>query len=133
LRTIHIQAVADNIGQLFLFHGKRQFIENIHIKVLDNSLLWHVTELRDRLLDAVVKRKVGTADQHVRLDTHPLQFLDTGLCRFGLKLSGALQVRDQSHMDEDAVLMTDLMLKLTERLEKWLTLDVADSAADLND
>ena len=132
LRTIHIQAVAHNICQLFFFHGKRQLIKNIHIKILDDSLLRDITELRNLFFDAVVQRKVGTTYQDIRLNTHTLQFFDTGLCRFGFKLSGSFQIWDQRHMDENTVLMSHIMLELAERLQERLTLNIAHGSANLD-
>ena len=39
----------------------------------------------------------------------------------------------QREMDEDRVLATDVVAELTNRLEEWQRLDVADRSADLDD
>ena len=36
-------------------------------------------------------------------------------------------------MDENGIFMTDLMLELTDRFQKWLTFDISDSTANFND
>ena len=58
----------------------------------------------------------GTADDDIRLDTHSLKFFYTCLCRFRLKFTGSLDIRDQCHMDQDRIFVSDLMLELTDRL-----------------
>jgi len=58
----------------------------------------------------------GTADDNIRLDTHSLKFFYTCLCRFCLKLTGSLNIRDQCDMDQDRVFVSDFMLELTDRL-----------------
>jgi hypothetical protein len=83
IRAVKLQAVADNLCQMFFFHGKRCFVEIFHIKILQNMVTWHVTEQCDLVLDAIVKRQLGTAHDHIRLNSHTLELLYAGLCRLG--------------------------------------------------
>ena len=48
-------------------------------------------------------------------DTHSLKFFDACLCRFCLKLTGSLDIRDQCDMDQNRVFVSDLMLELADR------------------
>jgi len=59
---------------------------------------------------------LGAADDDIRLDTHSLKFFDACLCRFCLKLTGSLDIRDQCDMDQNRVFVSDLMLELADRL-----------------
>ena len=51
----------------------------------------------------------------------------------GFVLIRAVQKRHERHVDEQAVLSPDLEGDLSDRLDKWLRLDVADRAPDLCD
>src|SRR5687768_7000727 len=55
------------------------------------------------------------------------------LCRLRLHLSGRRDVRDQCQMNEDRIVPADLVAKLTDCLEEWQRLDVADRSPDLDD
>ncbi len=73
------------------------------------------------------------ADNDIRLDSHPLQLLYACLRGLCLHLLGSLKIGDERHMNENTVLMPNLMLELSDGLKKWLALDIADSAAHLDD
>ena len=62
-----------------------------------------------------------------------LQFLDGVLRRFGLMLFRSAQVRNQRHMDKQAVFPPDLQGDLPDRLNKRLRFDIADGSSDLGD
>ena len=53
------------------------------------------------------------------------------LRRFALVLAAALDVRDERHVDEETVLLSDLQRDLTDRFEKGLRFDIADRASYL--
>ena len=55
------------------------------------------------------------------------------LCRFRLVFSGTGNVQKRRYMDEQAVFLAGLDRDLTDRFQKWLTLDIPDGSADLCD
>ena len=59
---------------------------------------------------------LASANQNIRLDSHTLQILDTGLSGLGLQFLGSAQVRDQGDMDQNSIFVSNLMLKLSDRL-----------------
>ena len=69
---------------------------------------------------------LGTAYDDIRLDTHSLKLFDTGLGRLGLELAGCLDVRNQSYMTENGILMSNFMLELADCLKERLTFNVSD-------
>ena len=74
-----------------------------------------------------------TASSWIRKpQTHSLQFLDTLLRWFCLHLPGCFQIRNQSHMDQNRILMTDFMLKLTDGLQKRLAFDITYRTANFD-
>ena len=55
---------------------------------------WHIAEQGNLVLDGLLKRMFGAADDDVRLDAHPLQVFDACLRRLGLKLAGGFDIWD---------------------------------------
>ena len=86
-RTFHIQALTYYIGKVLLLHGKWNLIQNIHVKILYNVSARHVTEQSDLILDALIKRKIGTTYEDIGLNTHSLKILNARLGRLGLDLT----------------------------------------------
>ena len=132
-RTRQVQTFAGSLRQMLLFHGKRCFIQIFHIQVLKNMLFRNITEQSNLVLDAFFQRKLGTAYNNIRLDSHTLQLFDRSLGWFGLHFAGCFQIRDQCDMDQDRIFMTNFMLELTDRLKEWLTFNITDCTAGLND
>ena len=94
---------------------------------------WNIAEQCDFTLDFIGQRMLASAYQNIRLDSHSLQFLDACLCRLGLHFFGSLQIRDQGNMDQNRIVMSDIMLELTDGFQERLALDISDRSADLND
>ena len=130
LWAIHVQAIADNIGQFFFFHS--QFVKNIHIKILNDSFLWYITKLRNFFFNAVIQRQVGTADKNIRLNAHTLKILYAGLRWFGFQFAGSFKIWNQRNMNENTIFVSYLMLELTKRFQKRLTFNVADGSSDFD-
>ena len=59
---------------------------------------------------------LASANQNIRPDSHTLQILYTSLGGLGLKFLGSVQVRDQGDMDQNSIFVSNLMLKLSDRL-----------------
>ena len=124
---------AGNLGEILFLHGKWRLIEIFNVKILKYIAVRHVTEQRDLVLETLIERMLGTADDDIRLDTHSLQLFDARLCRLCLKLAGCLDIWNQCYMNEDCILVPYFVLELTDCLEERLALDVADGTADFND
>ena len=128
-----MKCFAGNLGEILLLHGKRRLVEIFNVKILKYIAVRHVTEQRDLVLETLIERMLGTADDNIRLDTHSLQLFDARLRRLCLKLAGCLDIWNQCYMNEDGILVPYFMLELTDCLEERLALDVADGTADFND
>ena len=95
--------------------------------------IWYITEQCNLILESLIKRLLGAAYDDIRLDTHALKLLNTGLCRLCLKLSGSTQIRDQCNVTQDCILVSDFVLELTDCLKERLTFDISDGSADFDD
>ena len=71
--------------------------------------------------------------QRIRLDPDRPKFTDGVLRRLGLQLLGGSDEGHQCAVHVADVLSADVIADLTNGLEEWQTLDVADGPADLGD
>ena len=133
LGAIQVETFAGNLCQTLLLHGKGSLIQVVDIQILQHMVSRKVAEQGNFVLHADVQGIFGTADDDIRLDSHPLQLLHAGLRGFGLHFLGCFQVRDQGYMDQDHIFMPLLMLKLTDGFQEGLALDVSYGSAHLND
>ena len=131
-RTRQLQGFQDNLSQLLPFHCQRSLIQIIHIQILQDVAIRHITKQRDFILQVLIQRHLGTAHNNVRLNPHSLQLFDALLGRLGFQFSGSLQVRDQGNMDQRAVARPLVMHKLTDCLQERLALNISDRTTDLN-
>ena len=93
----------------------------------------YITEQGDFVLDAVVQRMFGTADENIRLNAHSLELFYTCLSRFGFHFLRSAKIRNQGYMDQDDIFMPHIMLELTKRFQERLTFDIAYGSAYFND
>ena len=93
----------------------------------------YVTEQGDLSTDIISQRILASAYQNIRLDSHSLEFFYAGLGRFGLHLSGSTKVRDQGNMNKNGIVMSHIMLELTDGFQERLALDVTNGSSDLDD
>ena len=93
----------------------------------------HITEQCDLGFHLLGDLIFASAYQYIRPQSHSLQFLDALLGWFCLHLSGCFQIRNQGYMDQNRILMTDLMLELTDGLQKRLALDITYRTTHLDD
>ena len=93
----------------------------------------YVTKQCDLAFDLICQRMFASAYQNVRLDSHSLKFLDTCLGRFGLHFLRSFEVWDQGYMNEDCIVMSHIMLELTDGFQERLALDVTNGSSDLDD
>ena len=76
-----LQAFADHICQVLLFHGQRRFVEVFHIQVLKHMGDGDITEQGNFVFDVLADGDFAAAHDDVRLDAHSLQLLYAGLGR----------------------------------------------------
>ena len=128
------QLAADDAGKVGLLQHERRFIEAGDGAVFDNAVGLDVAEQRDLVENALFGDGLVAA-QHddVGGDAHSLQLLDRVLGGLGFVLVGAVQVGHQRDMDKQAVLPARLVRDLAHSLDKGLTFDIADGAADFGD
>ena len=111
----------------------RDVIDRRRVGRGDHGLVVDVAHQRDLALDAVGELAVGATHDRVRLDADGAQGRHRVLGRLGLELAGGADVGHQRHVDEEAVVATELVARLAGRLEERQGLDVTDGAADLGD
>ena len=127
------QPAADNVGKSRLFQHQRRFIQAGEGAVFNDALRRHIAEQGDLLKDGGFQRFVTAQHNDVRVDAHALQLLDGVLGGLGLVLVRAGEEGHQRHMDKYAVLPACLQRYLARGLQKGLTFNVPDGAADLGD
>ena len=54
LRARKVQALAGNLSQMLLLHGKRCFVQDLYIQVLEYMSLWNVTEEGNLAAQAII-------------------------------------------------------------------------------
>ncbi len=133
LRAWQVETLEDRLREMLVLHHERHLVDELCVRVLQYMVRRHITEEADLLTNLLRNRILGTADEDVRMKTESLELTYAHLCRLRLQLLGRMQVRNQRHMNHDSILMTDLLLELTDRLEKRLGLDITDGTTDLDD
>src|SRR5690606_20641913 len=78
-------------------------------------------------------RVIGARQDHLRLDAQAAKLADAVLRRLGLQFAGGADVRQEGDVDVERLVAPDVGAKLADRLKEWLTLDVPDRPADLDD
>ena len=102
-RGIDVELAADNLGEVGLLKHQRGFVEVRESDVLDDAVGLDVAEHGYLVEDGLLKRLVAAQDYDVRVYSHALELLDRMLRGLGFVLVRAVQVRNQGHMDEQAV------------------------------
>ena len=123
--------------QHFLVHAlgmvlQRHAVDRTGIKRRDDAFRADIAEQRDLAALVLRDRPVAAAEQDLRLDAEPEQFLDRMLGRLGLQLPGRADIGDQREVHEEAALRPHLVRQLPQGLEEGQRLDVADGAADFD-
>ena len=113
-------------------HVQRHFVDAGQVFALDHAVLGHVAEGGDLVQKSPLQMLFRPQDQDVRLDAHPLQFLDGMLGRLGLQFPGRPEVGDVGQVDAQGP-SGEFPAELPDRLHERSALDVADGAADLGD
>src|SRR5207244_12252304 len=93
----------------------------------------HLTEERNPVGDLVRDRVIGPRADHVGLNADRPQLFDAVLGWLGLQLACRADIGQQGEMDEKRPIPFELAMDLAQRLEEWLTLDVADRASNFGD
>ena len=102
------------------------------VQILENILCFDIAEQSDLPAHALIDRKIRSAHDDIRPQSHALQRLDAHLGRLGLELARSLQIWDKSNMYDNGITSSDINLKLPDRLQKRLAFYIADGASDLD-
>ena len=73
----------------------RNFVDGVSVFQWNNRTLFHVGEQGDLLQRRRINFVVGTADQHIRLQTDGAHFFNRVLSRLGFGFTGGGNVRHQ--------------------------------------
>ena len=126
LHQVHIQVLARKVHR-YLVDGMG------HVLFLDHQVVVHVAEHGQLFAMFAAQRLLAPADQDVGNDPDGPQNAHRLLGGLGLEFLGRLDVRHQGDMQEHAVLASDLMPELADRLQERQRLDVTHRPADLVD
>ena len=85
-RAVQTEALADDLRQALLFHGKGSLVKVFHIQVLEHMACGKVAEQGNLVLHVRGQRILGAAYDDIRLDAHALEFFYACLGRFRLHL-----------------------------------------------
>ena len=118
IRPVRIQTkvAADNIVQPFVPQSQRDRIQKRQVQVFNDAILAHIAEQGNLFLLLLPYRLLRAQDNHIRLDTQAQKLFHAVLCGLCLLLMGAGDIRDQRHMDKQAVGTAHLDRKLADRL-----------------
>ena len=97
----------------------------------EHGVVADIAKQRNLAAHAFGKILRGAAEQQVGLNPDFPQRLDTVLRRLGFQFLRSLNVRHERDMHVHDIFRADVGFELPDRLQKRLTLDVADRAADL--
>ena len=132
-RRLNAEEVEDHVVEPLSSQLHGHLVDRADVPGLDDAADRHIREEGDLLLDALVQRVLGAADENVRLDSNLHELPDGVLGRLGLELTYGGDVRDEGQVDEDGVLAPFVLAELPDGLQERQALDVADRAADLRD
>jgi hypothetical protein len=132
LRTRHVQSLTGTLSQTLLLHLQRNLIKHLAVQILQYMGSRHITEQADLLPHMGIQRIFGTTYQNIRLESQSLHSLYTGLSGLGLHFTGGFQIGNQSHMNQTGVLLTYIVLELTDGLQERLAFDIAYGTAYLD-
>ena len=131
--VLHREDVDHDLVQPLVVQHQRDAVDGVRIHGRDDGLFRNVGEQRDLAALALGQWPVHAAQQHVGLDADGAQFLHRVLGGLGLQLPGGGNKRDQGQVDYEGVPRPYVLAELADRLEEGQALDVAHSAADLDD
>ena len=83
---VNAEFAAYDRREIALFKHDRRFVEDGERDVLDHAVRFYVAEHGNLLENRFLERFVTAQNNDIRLDAHPLQFLDGVLGRLGLVL-----------------------------------------------
>ena len=116
-----------------LEEGQGQFVDVANVNGTEDSVRIHVAEECDLLAQILGHDLLAAAEYDVRLDADGEKLLYTVLGGFGLELPCCAQIGHKCQMDVEAIVPAKIGAQLAYGLKEGQTLDVAHSAADLDD
>ena len=118
--------------EAFIVELERHFVHVLHVHGSEHSVLIHVAEEGELLLEVGRQRLFTAAEDDVGLDADGKEGLGAVLGGLGLVLAGGLDVRNVGKVDVQAVLAAELGAELADGFEEGQAFDVANGAADLH-
>ena len=114
-------------------HAQRHLVYRRHVDRLHNGVGCNVTEQSHLAAHLVRKGMLRAQNQYVGLQTRRLQLLDRVLRRLGLQLARGGHIGYKRKVYEYRVAVSELVAKLTDRLDEGQRLDIAHRTAYLGD
>ena len=132
LRRTDAQFTADNVREIGLFKHQRRFIKHGQRQILNHTIRFHIAETGNLSENAFIRDfLVYAQNDQIRRYAQSLKLFDRMLCGFGFMLAGRLEIRYEGHMNVQCVLLANLQANLPDRLDKRLTLHIANGSANL--
>ena len=132
-RRIDAQKLQHLVVQMFRVQKQRHLIQAAGVLIFKYAVLGHIAEHTDLCAHFFGNGAFGPANQNIRCDAQPGQFLHAVLGRLGFQFVGRVQVRYQRHVDIQAVVPSHLGAHLADGLQKRLAFNIAHGAADFGD
>ena len=101
--------------------------------IFKNTIRFYIAKQRYFTKNRCFQRLITAQHNDIGMNPHALQFFYRMLRRLCFVLLRAVQIRNERHVDEEAVFTPDLKRDLTHRLDERLGFYVADRAANLGD
>ena len=130
-RVRYAKRIQDLAIQPLAVIGMRHLINRIDIARLYNRAFTHITKQPNLALFTIGNGPVAPAHQNIGLDADRTQFLDRVLGRFGFHLTGGGNEGKQGQMHENGLTARQIILQLTNGLEKGQSFNIAYRAANL--
>ncbi|CCK08267.1 hypothetical protein BN128_2285 [Cronobacter sakazakii 696] len=131
-RTVQAESFTNIIVQPLRFQQARNFINGIDVFQRNDRFFRNVTEQSDFGAFVSRNRAIGTANQHIRLNTDRQQFFNGVLGRFGFHLTCRRHVWHQRQVHEHRVFATHFNRHLTNGFKERQGFDIAYGAADFD-
>ena len=127
------EAFRDPVVEPLFMEVRRHHINARHVLRAEDTVLMDVAEEGEFSTDVVREIPFAAAEQNIGLYADLPEGCHGMLGRFCLHLVCSPDVGNERDMDVEDIFVRMLHPELTDRLQKWQGLDIADGAADLDD
>ena len=126
------QFFGHNMIQTLLVQSQRQLVNIIRKNLLQNRPPLNITKQRNFAHRGFVQFHLSAADDYIRLNTQTAQGFHAVLHRLGFGLAGHPQIRHQSHMHKQGLLLAQIVTQLANGFHKSQRFNIAHHAANLH-